>query len=497
MMIARRLFSISAKVAAPNAANANEVIVSAVNGKRVITLNRPRALNALNLPMVRSLYPKFKKTKDIESFFGARVGRMGHGSDVRVVKEFDSKSNEVGEPYGSTTCMKWNEEGGVSLVIIKGAGDKAFCAGGDVVSVTKSYKANDPAQTVHKDFFREEYLLNHQIGVCKVPFIALIDGITMGGKWNEEGGVSLVIIKGAGDKAFCAGGDVVSVTKSYKANDPAQTVHKDFFREEYLLNHQIGVCKVPFIALIDGITMGGGCGLSVHGKFRVATERTMLAMPETALGLFPDVGGSYFLPRLSHYLGQFIALTGYRLNGADVCHSGIATHFVPSSSLVDLENELMKLPNSEVSNERVGEVISKFRPTTIPKFSLEPLLSKIESVFSANTVEEVVERLRKSDSDFARKQLAVLAKMSPTSMKITLRQLQEGAKMKFNEVFTMEYRLTQNIMKGHDFHEGCRAILIDKDRKPVWKPATLEEVTPQILDAYFAPLPPSDELIIR
>ncbi|VDM41549.1 unnamed protein product [Toxocara canis] len=373
----RLSIAINAKrAAAPNAANANEVIVSAVNGKRVITLNRPRALNALNLPMVRSLYPKFKK-------------------------------------------------------------------------------------------------------------------------WNEEGGVSLVIIKGAGDKAFCAGGDVVSVTKSYKANDPAQTVHKDFFREEYLLNHQIGVCKVPFIALIDGITMGGGCGLSVHGKFRVATERTMLAMPETALGLFPDVGGSYFLPRLSHYLGQFIALTGYRLNGADVCHSGIATHFVPSSSLVDLENELMKLPNSEVSNERVGEVISKFRPTTIPKFSLEPLLSKIESVFSANTVEEVVERLRKSDSDFARKQLAVLAKMSPTSMKITLRQLQEGAKMKFNEVFTMEYRLTQNIMKGHDFHEGCRAILIDKDRKPVWKPATLEEVTPQILDAYFAPLPPSDELIIR
>uniref|UniRef100_A0A0M3JDW4 3-hydroxyisobutyryl-CoA hydrolase, mitochondrial n=1 Tax=Anisakis simplex TaxID=6269 RepID=A0A0M3JDW4_ANISI len=138
----------------------------------------------------------------------------------------------------------------------------------------------------------------------------------------------LIVMKGAGDKAFCAGGDVVAVTKSYKVNDPAQTLHKDFFREEYLLNYEIGTCKVPYVAIIDGITMGGGCGLSVHGRFRVATERTMLAMPETALGLFPDVGGSYFLPRLNHNIGPFLALTGFRLNGADVYHSGVATHYV-------------------------------------------------------------------------------------------------------------------------------------------------------------------------
>uniref|UniRef100_F1KWG5 3-hydroxyisobutyryl-CoA hydrolase, mitochondrial n=2 Tax=Ascaris TaxID=6251 RepID=F1KWG5_ASCSU len=375
-MIARRLFFISARSLASHSTNANEVLISAVNGKRVITLNRPRALNALNLSMVRTMYPKYKK-------------------------------------------------------------------------------------------------------------------------WSEDGDVCLVMMKGAGDKAFCAGGDVVAVTKSFKANDPAQTVHKDFFREEYLLNHQIGTCKMPHVALIDGITMGGGCGLSVHGKFRVATERTMLAMPETALGLFPDVGGSYFLPRLGHYLGQFIALTGYRLNGADVYHAGIATHFVPSSSLADLEQELVNLPKSEVCNERVDEVISKFKANAMPKFSLDPLLSEIESVFSASTVEEIIERLQKSETDFARKQNAVLAKMSPTSMKITLRQLQEGSRMEFAEVFTMEYRLTQNIMKGHDFHEGCRAILVEKDRKPVWKPAKLEDVTAEMLDGYFAPLPASDELIIH
>lgn len=357
-----------------SSASNSDVLTSERNGKRIVTLNRPRALNALSLPMVRTLYPMFRV-------------------------------------------------------------------------------------------------------------------------WNNERSTSVIILKGAGTKAFCAGGDVVAVTKSARSGDPSQTIHKDFFREEYLLNHLIGVLSMPFVALIDGITMGGGCGLSINGRFRVATERTMLAMPETALGLFPDVGGSYFLSRLPHNLGIFLALTGYRLQGADVYHAGLATHYVPSSLLGELEEALITLPNKDVSEANVCSILDKFHSTSLPKFSLESHLKDIQTHFTAPSVESIFESLRKSESDFAKKQLVTLSTMSPTSMKVTFRQLQEGAKMKFSEVFTMEYRLTQRFMAGHDFHEGCRAILIDKDRKPVWDPPTLEGITDKAVDKYFSPLPSGDLFI--
>ncbi|KAK5974013.1 3-hydroxyisobutyryl-CoA hydrolase mitochondrial [Trichostrongylus colubriformis] len=307
-------------------------------------------------------------------------------------------------------------------------------------------------------------------------------------EWEDAGDVDLIILKGSGEKAFCAGGDVLAVTKSAKEAKAGgtSTIHKDFFREEYQLNHLIGNLSKTFVALIDGIVMGGGCGLSVNGRYRVATERTMLAMPETALGLFPDVGGSYFLSRLKNNLGLYLALTGYRLHGADAFHAGLATHYVPSSKLAELQEKLVSLET--VSHKSVDAMIREFEPVDVPVFSLEEHLPAINTAFQATSVEEIFENLKKDGSEWAQKQLKTLSKMSPTSMKVTFKQLEKGAKMSFSKVFTMEYRLTQRSLEDHDFYEGCRAILIDKDRNPKWKPATLEEVSDAHIEQYFAPL---------
>uniref|UniRef100_A0A0R3RIH6 3-hydroxyisobutyryl-CoA hydrolase, mitochondrial n=1 Tax=Elaeophora elaphi TaxID=1147741 RepID=A0A0R3RIH6_9BILA len=325
-------------------------------------------------------------------------------------------------------------------------------------------------------------------------------------KCNSDRSLPFILVKGAGGKAFCAGGDIVAVSRSVQANDPSDTIYKDFFREEYVLNHLIGVLRVPYIAVMDGITMGGGCGLSLHGKYRIATERTILAMPETAIGLFPDVGGTFFLSRLPYNLGHFMALTGYRVEGADVYHMGLATHFVslgsisivPSAKLKDLEDELIRTDNKFLSVGRVDQILNKYhmKESEIPKFGLEKRLAQIDYLFSGSTVESLFKKLR-SDDDFGKKQCDILSTKSPTSLKVTFRQLQIGLKMQFREVFTMEYRLSQRFMKNHDFHEGCRAILIDKDQKPEWKPANIEEVTDEMMDEYFAPLQENEELIIK
>jgi len=241
--------------------------------------------------------------------------------------------------------------------------------------------------------------------------------------------------------------------------------------------------------------MGGGCGLSVNGRFRVATERTLLAMPETELGLFPDVGGSYFLPRLPYHLGPFLALTGYRLRGADVYHSGMATHFVKAEDLEGVQQALMDIQPDLVNEQIIDQTLRRFHPREeIAPYSLQQHLSRINGTFGGETMEEIFANLQKEGSEFSKKQLEVLKKVSPTSMKVTLRQLQEGSQMSFGRVFTMEYRLTQRFLSDHDFFEGVRAILVDKDRKPKWQPARIEEVTKEHVDLYFKPLTDQPEL---
>ncbi|KAM6421115.1 3-hydroxyisobutyryl-CoA hydrolase, mitochondrial isoform 2-T2 [Rhynochetos jubatus] len=274
--------------------------------------------------------------------------------------------------------------------------------------------------------------------------------------WEQDPETFLIIIKGTGGKAFCAGGDIRAITDAGKVGDK---LTQEFFREEYMLNNAIGTCKKPYVALIDGITMGGGVGLSVHGRFRVATERTVFAMPETAIGLFPDVGGGYFLPRLSGKIGYFLALTGFRLKGRDVLKAGIATHFVESEMLPALEKDLtaLKSPSTETIADLLNSYHVKSQLDKEKEFVLDEHMEKINSLFSANTMEEIVKKLKQDGSPFAIKQLETINKMSPTSLKMALRQLREGASMTLQEVLTMEYRLSQACMRGHDFYEGVRA----------------------------------------
>ncbi|XP_075286073.1 3-hydroxyisobutyryl-CoA hydrolase, mitochondrial [Opisthocomus hoazin] len=309
--------------------------------------------------------------------------------------------------------------------------------------------------------------------------------------WEQDPETFLIIIKGTGEKAFCAGGDIRVIRDAVKAGD---RLVQDFFRGEYTLNNAIGTCKKPYVALLDGITMGGGVGLSVHGHFRVATERTLFAMPETAIGHFPDVGGGYFLPRLSGKIGYYLGLTGFRLKGRDVLKAGIATHFIESEKLPALEKDLiaLKSPSTENIADLLNSYHLKSKVDLEKEFVLDEHMEKINSIFSANSMEEIVEKLKQDGSPFAIKQLETIKKMSPTSLKIALRQLREGASMSLQEVLTMEYRLSQACMRGHDFYEGVRAVLIDRDQAPKWKPAALEDVSDEFVDDCFKPLGDND-----
>lgn len=310
-------------------------------------------------------------------------------------------------------------------------------------------------------------------------------------KWEQDPETSLIIIKGAGGKAFCAGGDIRAISDAMKTK---QKLAEVFFKEEYILNNAIASLQKPYIALIDGITMGGGVGISVHGQFRVATEKSVFSMPETAIGLFPDVGGGYFLPRLQGKLGYFLALTGFRLKGRDVYRVGIATHFVDSEKVSMLEEDLVALKSP--SKENVADVLETYHTQSKidqdKSFILEEHLDKINRCFSANTVEQIIENLQQDGSPFALEQLKVINQMSPTSLKITLRHLIKGSSQTLKDVLTEEYRMSQACMRGHDFHEGVRAVLVDKDQSPKWKPANLKEVTDEDLDNYFKSLGSND-----
>jgi len=252
-------------------------------------------------------------------------------------------------------------------------------------------------------------------------------------EWEKSGDVNLVVIKGAGSKAFCAGGDVVALTKAAVKGEPMKD---EFMYYEYQLNHTIGHLSMPYVALIDGVVMGGGVGLSVHGKYRVATEKTMFAMPETAIGLFPDVGGGHFLPRLTGQLGMFLALTGHRLKGRDVLKAGVATHFVEKEKLGDLESSLLNL--SAASHESVSQLLTDYQNQSPhdadTPFSLASIQDKIDRIFGGGSVEDILELLHKEGDDWSQKQIATLNKMSPTSLKITYRQIKEGAHLSLHDV---------------------------------------------------------------
>ena len=301
--------------------------------------------------------------------------------------------------------------------------------------------------------------------------------------WKTAPAVKAVVVVGAGDKAFCAGGDVVKVTQSYKAGT---TEWRDFFHDEYLMNIAIDEFPKPYISLVDGIAMGGGVGVSIPGDFWVATEKTLFAMPETGLGLFPDVGGGWFLPRLPGETGMYLALTGARIKAPDLYALGIASHVVASD---DIGPVILALSQADIKCANcVKIVLDKFHADPAPAPLVE-VMDDIDGAFAGVRVDEICHTLELDESDWAQKQFKLLMSKSPTSLKLTFAQLRRGEVLEnFRDVMRMEYRMVNRVMEGHDFFEGVRALLVEKDNMPVWQPNSLDRVSDATIDHYFSSL---------
>jgi len=298
--------------------------------------------------------------------------------------------------------------------------------------------------------------------------------------WRDDQAVKSVLIDHSGERGFCAGGDIRMIAES-GAGDASEA--RAFFADEYRLNHLMFDYPKPITAIVDGIVMGGGVGISEPADVRIATERTTYAMPETGIGLFPDVGGGWFLPRLPGFTGTWLALTGARLKAADTVFLGIHTHYLPTDALEAFNAILAADPAHPIDvadglEDDAGEA------------PIAAHLDAIDRLFAFDTVEAIFAALEADGSDWALAQLATLKTKSPQSLKVSLRQLRTGAGLSsFAENMAMEYRLGGRVVRTHDFQEGVRAVVVDKDNAPKWSPVDLSGVTDADLDALFAPLP--------
>jgi enoyl-CoA hydratase len=299
-------------------------------------------------------------------------------------------------------------------------------------------------------------------------------------EWAQHPDLALVAIRGAGERAFCAGGDVRALYKE----GPGSPFTEIFYRDEYALNRNIFRFPKPYVALIDGIVMGGGVGVSAHGSHRAVTERTVFAMPETGIGLFPDVGATWLLSRCPGETGTYLGLTGARIRAADLLALGLAEAMVPSAGLDALEAALPKLRSR-------GEIDALLRAHAADpgEPALGPHRAAIDRCFAEPTVERILSALDAEGTAWARETAATLRTKSPTSLKVTLKQLRLGRTLPdFETAMRLEFRLVQHFMAGTEFFEGVRAVVIDKDQRPRWSPARLEEVTDRQVESYFAPL---------
>ncbi|MEA2935825.1 MAG: enoyl-CoA hydratase [Variibacter sp.] len=304
-------------------------------------------------------------------------------------------------------------------------------------------------------------------------------------EWASDAAITRIIVRAAGERAFSAGGDIRALYDLGRGRKYAEALK--FWREEYVLNNVIKHYPKPYISLIEGIVMGGGVGMSVHGSHRIAGDRYQFAMPEVGIGFFPDVGATHFLPRMPGELGAYCALTGERLKASDAIAAGLATHYVPSVRWRELLEEL-------TSATPVDAVLYRFAQP-LAAGVMSGRLDAIDDLFVGETVEEIVDGLNREaiahnqDSGFAGATAALMRAKSPTSLKIALRQVRLGKQMSFAECMRTEFRIVSRIVRGHDFYEGVRAAIIDKDQAPVWHPATLKAVSDELIDAHFAPLP--------
>ena len=303
--------------------------------------------------------------------------------------------------------------------------------------------------------------------------------------WRDDAAVAAVLIDHAEGRGFCAGGDIAFLRDS-ALNDGGAS-GRQFFYEEYQLNHLILTYPKPVITVMDGITMGGGVGIAGPATIRIATEATRLAMPETGIGLFPDVGGGWYLSRLAGRLGHYMALTGARLDGADCLWAGLATHYLPSAALAEAKAALFTDPDQAAA-------ILHLLAAVPPEAKIAAQADTIDRLFASDRYEDILAALAADGGDWASATLATLATKSPQTCKVALRQLHDSLHCEdFAANMAMEYRIGARVLVRPDFAEGVRAVIIDKDHAPRWNPPTPEAVTPDLLDAIFAPLPADEE----
>ena len=313
--------------------------------------------------------------------------------------------------------------------------------------------------------------------MCSTMIAALVE-------WRRDPAVEAILLDHAEGRGFCAGGDVVMLAKS-GAGDGAEA--RAFFHEEYRLNHLLFTYVKPTIAFMDGITMGGGVGIALPCRYRVATENSRFAMPETAIGLFPDVGGGWYLPRLPGRVGRYLALTGARIDGADCLLLGLATHYLPSAALDEVKAGIAAAP------ERIEEMLNE-ASVEPPPAKIAGELPAIDRLFAADDYEEILAELEADGSEWAEAALATLRCRSPQACKVSLRLLYDGSLMQdFADEMRQEYALATRVVQRPDFVEGVRALLVDKDNQPAWDPPTPDAVTDRMLDRMFAPMPPGEE----
>jgi len=310
-------------------------------------------------------------------------------------------------------------------------------------------------------------------GMCR----AMLDALSA---WRDDPAVEIVLIDHAEGRGFCAGGDIRMIADS-GAGDGDRA--REFFRVEYQLNHALFTYEKPVMAFMDGITMGGGVGISQPAKYRIATENTKFAMPETGIGLFPDVGGGWYLSRLPGRMGEYLALTGHRLDGAECAALGLATRYLAADAL---EAAKARVAADTASVEAILAELS----APVPEPRILAHLAEIDRLFAGDTVEAIFAALEADGGEWALAQLATLRTKSPQSMKVSLRLVREGrSRASFADEMAQEFAIGARVAQSHDFIEGVRALIVDKDNAPRWNPATLEGVSDAMIDAIFAPLP--------
>ncbi|KAL0044674.1 hypothetical protein WJX82_005007 [Trebouxia sp. C0006] len=313
--------------------------------------------------------------------------------------------------------------------------------------------------------------------------------------WQHSSDVHAVVVKSAGGKAFCAGGDVKATVQLIMKGEREEAPR--FFTHEYTMNNLIAKYPKPYISLLDGIVMGGGAGVSIHGSFRVATEKSMFAMPECGVGLFVDIGSAYFLSRLPGEMGMYLALTGQRLKGIELKESTLATHYLPSSRLPELEEAIQGLGSKAGKHSAVHHLITSFEEKDTPPQQSDLLLHlpEMNACFNQDSVEAIHASLKELDNEWSEATLKLMSGGSPTSQKVCFRHVKAARNMSLAKVLEEDYRLLHHMCHiSNDFVEGIRAKLIEKDNNAQWKPATVDEVTDEMVSAYFKRLIPSEEL---